>query len=100
MGTVASGLAATALGEAVGSEAYAAAARARGLGAHGSLLRPGTRPYPHLPAGTDTLPKIEHIVVLMMENHSFDDHLGTLGRGDGLTPARVNLFETGSSSIQ
>ena len=22
----------------------------------------------------------------MMENHSFDDHLGTLGRGDGLTP--------------
>ena len=31
------------------------------------------------------MPKIEHIVVLMMENHSFDDHLGTLGRGDGLT---------------
>ena len=46
---------------------------------------PGSRPFPHLPAGTDTMPKIEHIVVLMMENHSFDDHLGTLGRGDGLT---------------
>ncbi len=24
----------------------------------------------------------------MMENHSFDDHLGMLGRGDGLTPGR------------
>ena len=24
----------------------------------------------------------------MMENHSFDDHLGTLGRGDGLTPGK------------
>jgi phospholipase C len=31
------------------------------------------------------MPQIEHIVVLMMENHSFDDHLGTLGRGDGFT---------------
>jgi phospholipase C len=30
------------------------------------------------------LPDIEHIVVLMMENHSFDDHFGRLGRGDGL----------------
>ena len=48
-------------------------------------FNPGSRPFPHLPEGTDTLPQIEHIVVLMMENHSFDDHLGTLGRGDGLT---------------
>ena len=70
---------------AVGSDAYAAAATARGLGTGGSLLRPGSRPYPHLPVGVDTMPQIEHIVVLMMENHSFDDHLGTLGRGDGLT---------------
>jgi phospholipase C len=29
------------------------------------------------------LPQIKHIVVLMMENHSFDNYLGTLGRGDG-----------------
>jgi phospholipase C len=28
------------------------------------------------------LPKIQHIVVVMMENHSFDDHFGMLGRGD------------------
>ena len=44
---------------------------------------PGSRPNPTLPEGTDTLPKIEHIVVVMMENHSFDGHFGMLGRGDG-----------------
>jgi phospholipase C len=58
---------------------------ARGLGLGGRLLPPGSRPFPHLPEGTDTLPKVDHIVILMMENHSFDDHLGMLGRGDGLT---------------
>jgi len=41
-------------------------------------------PDPSLPIGTDTLPEIRHIVVLMMENHSFDNYLGMLGRGDGL----------------
>src|SRR6202012_1843923 len=45
--------------------------------------RPGERPDPGRPAGTDRLPQIKHIVVLMMENHSFDNYLGTLGRGDG-----------------
>ncbi|HEX3669071.1 MAG TPA: alkaline phosphatase family protein, partial [Acidimicrobiia bacterium] len=44
---------------------------------------PGSLPHPKLPAGTDTLPKIDHIVVVMMENHSFDNYLGMLGRGDG-----------------
>ncbi len=47
------------------------------------LRAPGSRPFPHLPEGIDTLPKIEHIIVLMMENHSYDDHFGMLGRGDG-----------------
>src|SRR5579863_521508 len=45
--------------------------------------RPGDRPDPSKPAGADLLPQIKHIVVLMMENHSFDNYLGTLGRGDG-----------------
>jgi len=46
---------------------------------------PGSRPQPDLPIGTDLLPKIKHIVVLMMENHSYDNYLGMLaGRGDGL----------------
>jgi phospholipase C len=45
--------------------------------------QPGQRPDPSLPAGTDRLPQIKHVVVLMMENHSFDNYLGMLGRGDG-----------------
>src|SRR5258708_183475 len=47
------------------------------------LRKPGSRPNPTLPEGTDTLPKIEHIVIVMMENHSFDARFGMLGRGDG-----------------
>jgi phospholipase C len=45
--------------------------------------QPGQRPDPSQPAGIDRIPQIKHIVVLMMENHSFDNYLGTLGRGDG-----------------
>src|ERR1700755_1703823 len=45
--------------------------------------RPGDRPDPSRPAGTDMLPQVKHIIVLMMENHSFDNYLGTLGRGEG-----------------
>jgi phospholipase C len=43
-----------------------------------ALRRPGSRPFPHLPAGEPTpgLGDIEHVVVLMMENHSFDNLLG------------------------
>ena len=41
-------------------------------------------PDPSRPAGTEALPQIGHIVLLMMENHSFDNYLGTLGHGDGL----------------
>ena len=41
-------------------------------------------PEPNLAPGTDTLPQIDHIVVLMMENHSYDNYLGMLaGRGEG-----------------
>ncbi len=47
--------------------------------------RPGSLPFPNLPEGTDTLPQIDHIVVVMQENHSFDNYLGMLGRGDGFT---------------
>jgi phospholipase C len=43
----------------------------------------GSLPDPTKPAGVDTLPGIEHIVVLMMENHSYDNLLGMLHRGDG-----------------
>jgi phospholipase C len=44
-------------------------------------------PFPHLPAGTSSMRKIKHVVVLMMENHSFDNLLGMVpfrvpGRAD------------------
>jgi phospholipase C len=52
----------------------------RVLGKH-SLRMPDTLPYPHISAGTDMLPQIEHVVVAMMENHSYDNFLGMLGRG-------------------
>jgi phospholipase C len=52
----------------------------------GLALRPaGSLPNPRLAPGTDSLPQIKHIVVLMMENHSYDAYFGALGRGDGLT---------------
>ena len=47
----------------------------------------GARPDYSRPTGTDLLPQIEHIVVLMMENHSYDNYFGVLDRGDGL-PAK------------
>ena len=50
-----------------------------------SVLQAGSLPYPKLPPGTDQVPEIDHIVVLMMENHSFDNILGLIGRGDGFT---------------
>jgi phospholipase C len=53
---------------------------------HRDAAEDGRRlPDPSLPAGTDRLPQIRHIVLLMMENHSFDNYLGTSGRGDGLS---------------
>jgi phospholipase C len=51
---------------------------------HGGGPTAGPPPDPARPAGTDLLPQIKHIVVLMMENHSYDNYLGMLkGRGDG-----------------
>ena len=78
--------------------AYAAALAALG---RTTLRAPGSRPFPSLAAGTDTLPGIEHIVVLMMENHSYDNILGMLGRGDGFTlgpdglPTATNPYANG-----
>lgn len=49
------------------------------------LRAPGSRPFPHLPVGHDSIPQIRHVLVFMQENHSFDNLLGMVGRGDGLT---------------
>jgi phospholipase C len=43
----------------------------------------GIPPRADVAAGTDLVPQIEHFVVVMMENHSFDNILGLIGRGDG-----------------
>jgi phospholipase C len=60
------------------------------------------RKDPTKPRGHDRLPQIDHIVVLMMENHSYDNYLGCLaGRGDGLPlgpdgrPTTTNLNRAG-----
>ena len=67
------------------------------------IRQPGSLPYPSLPEGTDTIRQIEHIVVLMMENHSYDNHLGMLRRpgadgfrlGPGRLPLAVNPYPDG-----
>ncbi len=64
-----------ATGAALGAGGWRAAASSK----H-PLRKPGSRPYPKLPAGTDTIPQIEHIVILMMENHSYDNKFGVLRR--------------------
>ncbi len=49
------------------------------------LHQPGDRPNPSRQIGFDGIPKIEHIVVVMQENHSYDNYFGMLRRGDGFT---------------
>jgi phospholipase C len=68
----------------------------------GLVPGPAERPRPDQPPGTDLIPKIKHIVVLMMENHSYDNYLGMMtGRGDGLLgaaagkPSAINLLPNG-----
>jgi phospholipase C len=69
-----------------------------------ALRQPGSLPYPRLAMGTDTIPQIKHIVVLMMENHSYDNHLGMLNRSgaDGFTlgpdgkPTAQNPYPNGN----
>jgi phospholipase C len=71
------------------------------------LRRPDSRPDPTRPAGTaDPRIPIEHVVVVMMENHSFDNYFGMLSRrgnssADGFTfdlhgrPTAVNKTDKG-----
>jgi phospholipase C len=72
-------------------------------GWHRPVRTPGSLPFPELPAGTDTIPQIQHIVVLMQENHSYDNRLGILRRPgadgfllgpDGL-PLNTNPYANG-----
>jgi phospholipase C len=49
----------------------------------GKPLGPDDRPDPSKPEGIDTMPQIEHIIIYMQENHSYDNVFGMLKRGDG-----------------
>ncbi len=52
-----------------------------------TLRAPDSRPNPAAGvAAVDGLPGIDHIVVLMLENHSYDNFLGMLGRDPGERP--------------
>ncbi len=46
---------------------------------------PNSLPNPKAAPGTDLIPQIDHIVVIMLENHTFDDILGMSGVGNGFT---------------
>jgi phospholipase C len=85
LGAAAAGAAGLALG-AVGAGTTAVGARRRRTAAldAADLRQPGSLPFPGAAPGTDQIPEIEHVVIVMMENHSFDNMLGMLGRGDGL----------------
>ncbi len=64
-------------------EPTAAQAEALRVLGRSQMRLPESLPNPALPMGTDTMPEVEHIVVLMLENHSYDNFLGMLGRGPG-----------------
>jgi phospholipase C len=51
----------------------------------------GIPPNPRAALGSDQLPEVDHIVVVMMENHSFDNVLGALGRGDVLAQTAAGV---------
>lgn len=64
------------------------------------LGEPGDRPDARKPEGTDLLPQIEHIVIYMQENHSYDSYLGMFPEGDGFrvrhgVPTNSNPDSTG-----
>ena len=65
---------------------------------------PGSLPDPDAEVGSDQLPLLRNIVVVMMENHSYDNVLGMQrGRGDGFTldahgrPTAVNPWPPSSA---
>jgi phospholipase C len=70
-----------------------------------TLREPGTRFNADLAIGADTLPGIEQIVVLMMENHSYDNIFGMLDKGDGFTldangdPTATNPYPNGQLQL-
>jgi phospholipase C len=105
---VAAGLGAAGVAAAGGSEAWSRPLEWLALGRH-ALRAPGSLPRPFDPVGTPGAPReIDTVVVLMLENHSFDDILGLLPYrsrsrrevdglfGNGRTPPASNLDSAGN----
>jgi phospholipase C len=65
-----------------GSSVLGAPSGATGVIRLDRVREPGSLPNPADPPGKDQVPQIENFTVVMMENHSFDNVLGMLGRGD------------------
>jgi len=69
-----------------------------------SVREPGSLPFPDRPAGTvDEAMPFDHIVVVMMENHSFDNALGVLPRSgqpaaDGVRDPHAQERSTSASA--
>jgi phospholipase C len=79
-------------GAGMAAAAAALPAWARPVASAARIRRPDSLPFPKAKAGTPSMHQIQHIVVVMMENHSFDNLLGMVpyevpGRSavDGLT---------------
>ena len=97
-----------AAGLAAASASTGVPAWARTFARAAALRGPGSLPFPHLPAGrpTTALRQIEHVAVLVMENHSFDNLLGMVphqvqGRAavDGLTVSGGQVQDSNPSSL-
>ncbi|HUO73431.1 MAG TPA: alkaline phosphatase family protein [Solirubrobacteraceae bacterium] len=85
--------------------AHGLPAWARPVAATAGIRRPDSLPFPSLKAGTPSMPQIDHIVVLIMENHSFDNLLGMVpyqvpGRSkvDGLTRAHGRFLNVNADA--
>ena len=78
------------------------AVAAKGLRHRDTTADLAALPDPSKPPGTETLAEISHIVLLMMENHSFDNYLGLLDHGQGVPvgpnglPSVVNVRADGT----
>jgi phospholipase C len=73
-----------------------------------AVRQPDSLPFPHLPAGHPTpgLEQIQHVIVLMMENHSFDNLLGMVphqiksrGQVDGLTARGGQITNSNPTAV-
>ncbi len=79
----------------LGSAAAVAAGGAVGLGALPGSLQQALA----VPSAPGTLADVEHVVILMQENRSFDHYFGTLGGVRGYNDSSLVRFPLGSDVL-